>query len=111
MARDMGWTRWARWVVAGALVLAPDLVAAADREFTAWQEITVFTVSKLEMAVANCVSAGLSLDEVHRHPRSAPLQQQIDAVASAYKADRAGSCAKAWDTFGPDGTTRGYLDQ
>lgn len=112
------------WVAALLLAAAPNYAAAADGEFTAWQEITVLTVSKLELAVANCgytldgkqldlllVSADLSLDSVHTHHRSTALQQQIDAVQSAYQADRQGACARAWDTFGPDGTARGYLDQ
>lgn len=123
MVRATGW--WGRGLrlLAVMLALAPTW-AAADDDLTAWQEITVLTVSKLEMAVADCgytldgkqldlllVSSGLTLDQVHAHHRSTALQHEIDAVASAFKADRQGSCTKAWNTFGPDGTARGYLDQ
>lgn len=104
------------------VILPAGVGAAADRDLTAWQEITVLTVSKLEAAAASCgymidgkqldlllVSADLNLNEVHGRHRSTALQQQIDAVNAAYRADRQGACAQAWDTFGPDGTAHGYL--
>ncbi|MCW6512412.1 hypothetical protein [Lichenifustis flavocetrariae] len=75
----------------------------------------MLTVSKLETAAANCGftvngkelsvlldSANLTLDAIHARPRSAALQQQIEANAASFQSDRETACTRAWETFGAD---------
>ena len=101
-----------------ALILVSSIVTAgpaAAKDLTAWQEIAVLTVSRLDTAASNCgfrvneskvrvmlYSAELSLDTVKAGPRPASLQSQIDADAASFRADREAACKRAWDTFGAD---------
>ena len=114
----------------GPLLLAAFLSAVAGpasarADYTAWQEITVFTVSRLESAAAcgftingkklNMLlrSADLSLDAVHSGPRSTALQQRIVESARLFQTDREIACAKIWDQFGDDAVpgARGLLQR
>lgn len=93
----------------------PD-ASQASQQLTAWQEIVLITVLKVQHAAASCgfrsdvgqiddllASAAMTRGDVARQPDSASLARQITADEDSYKGDRDLACSQAWERFGPDG--------